>query len=266
MSILNSNQVKYEIERILKEKYNIIAKNIEKSEQSTDGNVYIINCNDTKYVIKIYKEISHTKSMIDLYRTLEIFKVNTPKIIYSKDKKGFEQILDTNYIVVYTYINGQQLEYDRLDKEIIIAIARELRKLHNITEKSKFNLHKVPFVDENGRQSVLHYDLTKNNIFISNYQIYFIDFDDAKYGSAVCDIAILISNLFFSKKHGADLEGVKIFIDEYYCNEPEIKKKETPLIKEYALQWIDYILKGNNFDTSTTESFEIRKKLITENL
>ncbi len=266
MPILNSNQVKYEIERILKEKYNIIAKNIEKSAESTDGNVYIVDCNDTKYVIKIYKEISHTKSMVDLYRTLELFKINTPNVIYSKDKKEFEKILDTNYLVVYSYINGQQLEYDRLNRKIIMAIARELRKLHNITEKNEFNLHKVQFLDEKGRQSILHFDLTKNNIFISNNKIYFIDFDDAKYGSAVCDIAILISNLFFSKTHGTDLEGVKIFIDEYYCNEHELKKKETPLIKEYALQWIDYILKGNNFDTSTTESLEIRKKLITENL
>ena len=138
MSILNSNQVKYEIERILKEKYNIIAKNIEKSIESTDGNVYIVDCNDIKYVIKIYKEISHTKSMIDLYRTLELFKINTPNIIYSKDKKGFEKILDTSYLVVYSYINGQQLEYDRLDKKVIIAIARELRKLHNITESTIF--------------------------------------------------------------------------------------------------------------------------------
>ena len=31
-------------------------------------------------------------------------------------------------------------------------------------------------------------------------KISFIDFDDAKYGPSVCDVAIAISNLFFSKK------------------------------------------------------------------
>ena len=80
------------------------------------------------------------------------------------------------------------------------------------------------------------------------------------------NIAILISNLFFSKICGVYLNGKQKFIDEYYCNEIDLKNKEVPLIKEYALRWINYILDGNEFDSSTTESFEIRKKLINENL
>ena len=45
-----------------------------------------------------------------------------------------------------------------------------------------------------------------------------------------------------------------------------LKEEEVPLIKEYALSWIDYILQGNQFDTSTIESLEVRYDLIKENL
>ncbi len=114
---------------------------------------------------------------------------------------------------------------------------------------------------------MVHFDLTRNNIFrLNNGQIGFIDFDDAKYGDSVCDIAILIANLFFSKTRGVDKIGMNKFIEEYYKDEVNLKKEEIPLIKEYALCWIDYVLNGNEFDTSTTESLEIRKKLINDNM
>ena len=267
----NYNMIKSEMEMILKEKYNIIATKIDKNKQSTDGNVYIIYSKDKKYVAKVYNDLRHTKSSIDLYRKLELHEIHTPRIIFNKEKNGFKKILDKNYLVVYSYINGQPIGWNsktgKIDKNIITSIATELRKIHKFTEKKEFNLNRIPFLNKEGRQSVLHFDLTKDNIFIDNdNKINFIDFDDAKYGNSVCDIAILISNLFFSKTRGIDLEGMQVFIDEYYHNERELKEKEVPSIKEYALQWIDYILKGNKFDTSTTESFEIRKKLIIESL
>ena len=42
--------------------------------------------------------------------------------------------------------------------------------------------------------------------------------------------------------------------------------EKIKLIKKYALKWIDYILDENEFDTSTTESFEVKRKLIIENM
>ena len=46
----------------------------------------------------------------------------------------------------------------------------------------------------------------------------------------------------------------------------EIIHQPKKLIKKYALKWIDYILDENEFDTSTTESFEVKRKLIIENM
>lgn len=125
--------------------------------------------------------------------------------------------------------------------------------------------HSFLFGNDIERKSVLHFDLTRNNIFINTEQdkIGFIDLDDAKFGASVCDVAILIANLFFSKSRGTNLEGMRKFIDAYYENDLEIKSVEVPRIKELALMWIDYVLDGNEFDSSTTESFEARKRLIT---
>ena len=145
-------------------------------------------------------------------------------------------------------------------------IAKGLREFHSNTKNNEFNLPKVPFENNSKNQSVLHFDLTRNNIFIQDNQISFIDFDDAKYGDSLYDIAILIANLFFSKTRGVDLRGMKKFIDEYYCDEKSLKDVEVPFIKEYSLRWINYIVDGNEFDTSTTESFKERYRLIKENL
>lgn len=55
---------------------------------------------------------------------------------------------------------------------------------------------------------------------------------------------------------------MKIFIDEYYKNDEETKKNEIKYIKDIGINWVNYIIENNNFDTSTNESFEIKKYLI----
>ena len=210
--------------------------------------------------------------MVNLHNKLAMSKINIPKIIHTKDKENYTRILEKYYVVVYSFISGKQIGWNeqtgKLDKETIISIAKELRKIHKITSNNnEFNLPLLPFENNNTRKSVLHFDLTRNNIFKnSNNEISIIDFDDAKYGDSICDIAILIANLFFSKTRGVDLDGMKEFINQYYIDNLDLKSKEEALIKKYALEWIKYILDGNEFDTSTTESFEIRYKLINENL
>ena len=114
------------------------------------------------------------------------------------------------------------------------------------------------------RYSILHFDLTRRNIFYNENwqsQIGFIDFDDAKYGPTVVDVAIAISLLYFSKSRGVGIDGLSTFLSEYYDNEI-IRKSEMPHLKACALKWIDYIMNNNQCDSSTTESFEIRRKLI----
>lgn len=211
--------------------------------------------------------------MVGIHSLLIDNQISIPEIVCTEDKQKFAELDNNNYMVIYSFIEGEQIgwssKYCKLEKSIIKEIANILKKIHTVTyNENTFKVPNVPYIDKNTElhKSLLHFDLTKNNIFINENNIGIIDFDDAKFGPSICDISILIANLFFSKTYGVDLEGVNTFIEEYYHDEPDRKEKEVPLIKEYAIKWIDYILNGNEFDTSTTESFITKRELISNNL
>lgn len=259
------------INKIMEDNYMIKIDKLEKNKQSTDGNVYIIYTNKEKYVMKIYDDLSHTKTMTSLHNKLISCGLNVPKVIKTKNNKLYTKLNDKENIVIYSFMQGKQIsnELISIDDLVISKIANELYELHKSTyEDNIYNVPSLPFAikTKTNRNSVLHFDLTKDNIFIDKDKIGFIDFDDAKYGPSVCDVSICLSILFFSKKRGVDINKAKKFIDAYYSNEPIAKSIEIPLIKEYAINWIDYILNNNTFDTSTTESFVVKRKLVEKNL
>ena len=261
--------IEKDLKKILEEKYLLSIINIEKNKESTIGNVYIVYTQTKKYVVKIYDNLDHTKSMTLLHSDL-YNKFNIAKIIRSKNNDLFIETPDSRYIVLYSFLDGIQIgKLDNLNDKTIKQIAIKLRRLHDLTKVINYNLNKVPFNDYNlKRKSLLHFDLTKGNIFYNEEKndIGFIDFDDAKYGSSICDVSILIALLFFSKKRGVDNNSLNLFIDTYYDKDLDLKLQETKYIKEIAINWINYTLENNEFNPSTNESFEVKKKLIEENL
>ena len=268
MSLDNINEsLENIIKKILEENYNIEVLEIEKSDESTDGNVYIIYGMQNKYVVKVYDNLDHTNQMINLHILLEKNNINAPKIISDNDNKHYEEVKN-KYIVVYSFIEGKKIRSlyvnGKLEEKIIKKLAISINKLHSI--KAGNNFLKLPELsfEEKGKvnkKSILHFDLTKENIIVDKDQVYFIDFDDSKYGDCICDAAIMISFLFLSKTNGADLEGIKCFIKEYF-KEGNIQDEEKLKIKEYALAWADYLLSKDNIKLSTKESFEEKRKLI----
>ena len=257
------------LEKILKESYEIQINDITKNSDSTDGNVYLIESENSKYIFKIYDNFEHTQSMINLHNFLNENNFYVPKIIPTQNKDYYKKYND-KYIVMYSFLEGMQLKdiIQTVDNKTISKLAKEIRRIHDLTDDLSLNLNTINFniVKEFERKSILHFDLTKDNIFINKDKIGFIDFDDAKFGSSVYDVAITISLLFLSKSRGAELDKVKTFIDSYYENDTVNKEIEFPYIKNIALKWIDYLLTKNSFDTSTKESFEVKKKLIEEYL
>lgn len=257
------------LEKILKESYEIQINNITKNSDSTDGNVYLIKSNNNKYIFKMYNSLEHTQSMIKLHNFLNENNLYVPRIIPTKNKEYYKKYND-KYIVMYSFLEGIQLKniIQTVDNKTISKLAKEIRRLHDLTENVTFNLKYIDFnlETEFKRKSILHFDLTKDNIFINKDEIGFIDFDDAKFGPSVYDVAITISLLFLSKRRGAELDKIKTFIDSYYESDTQNKERELPYIKSIALKWIDYLLTKNSFDTSTKESFEVKKKLIEEYL
>lgn len=255
------------LEKIIKDNYNLDIINITKNEDSSDGNVYNIKTNNNKYIAKIYSDKEKAETMVNLHNSLK--ELYIPKIIMTKNKKYLLEI-ENKYIIIYSFLEGKQISTyikennDKYNEELIILIAKELKKFHDLTLNKKYNLKTIEFANNLERQSVLHFDLTKENIFIKDDKIGFIDFDDAKYGDSVCDIGILLSFLFVSKKRGVDKDSIKIFLDNYYENE-ELKNKELKYISKYISNWVDYIEDGHEFDSSLKDSFEF-KKMNAENI
>lgn len=249
--------------------YDLKINSIIKNESSTDGNVYMLVDKDTKYVMKIYDNEDHVKSMINLHRDLKDNGINVPEIILNKSNNGYTLLDKERYYVIYSFLNGKSIGnlFGNIDSKTSIKIARVIKRMHQVTSGSnKYNLPELPFAtcEKFNRYSVLHFDLTRDNIFYNeDWQagIGLIDFDDAKYGPTIIDVAIVVSLLYFSKSRGVDREGLKAFIDEYYSDK-ELRREELPYLKKYALRWINYIIENNQFDSSTTDSFKIRKNLI----
>lgn len=254
------------IKDIIRKKYGLEVSEIEKNLDSTEGNVYILKTSKCKYIIKVYSELSKVNSMTKLHTDLsEILYV--PKIIKTVDGKMYVEF-DEKYFIIYSYLEGIQIstyfkEYKNYDINIIKALAKELRKMHDATVNKELYLEKIKFANNLTRKSVLHFDLTKDNIFVNNEKVGFIDFDDAKYGDSVCDIAILLCFLFISKSKGVDKRGAKIFLDSYYNEiEKELKEEELNYIEKYTREWIQYLIDGHEFDSSLKCSFEFKKDKI----
>lgn len=258
------------LEDMLKRDYNLENITIEKSDESTDGNVYIIDSKNLKCVAKVYENIDHVKSMIQIHKDLIKNNMYVPKIITTLNGDDFTDMGNGKYVVIYSFLDGLQIgdKYKNIPSDVVCKIAKELKKFHDITSgNNKYNVKNIPFnVESNiNRCSALHFDLTRSNIFCTNDDkctIGFIDFDDAKYGKSICDVAIAIANMFFSKTRGADIEGLTTFINSYYEDDLDLKEKEMKYIKQYAITWINYVMDGNEFDSSTVESFDIRKELM----
>ncbi len=253
----------------INQKYYLEINNIIKNEDSTDGNVYILKNHSNKYIMKLYDDEKHVISMVNIHIDLKNCGMNVPDIILNKEKERYSLLENGKFCIIYSFLNGEEIGnlFKNINKETSIKIAKEIKKIHQITNgNNKYNLPVLPFKIDGvfNRYSILHFDLTRCNIFYNidwDSKIGFIDFDDAKYGPTVVDVAIAVSLLYFSKSRGVDYEGLKAFLNEYYDNK-ELRKNEIPYLKNCALKWIDYIMDNNQFDSSTTESFKIRKNLI----
>lgn len=163
-----------------------------KNQDSTVGNVYMVYTDKKKYVIKIYDDFYLASSMINIHINLLKNGLYVPSIIKSKNNNNFVKF-EEKYIVMYSFLDGIQIgeEFKKIPSNIIKKIAVELRKMHDLKLKDE-HLSLAPFHknDDITRYSIVHFDLTKHNIFNNNGKIGFIDFDDAKYGPSFCDVAI----------------------------------------------------------------------------
>lgn len=77
---------------------------LEKNEDSSDGNVYNITCKNNKYIAKVYSDKIQASSMVLLHRKLYKSGLNVPNIIYDNLNEESDK-----YIVIYSFVNGKQI-------------------------------------------------------------------------------------------------------------------------------------------------------------
>ena len=145
-------------EEILRKSYDIQIKDITKNTDSTDDNVYFIKSQNNKYIFKIYKNIEHTESMIKLYNFLNENNFYVHKIMQAKNKEYYTKYSD-NYIVLYSFLEGIQFKntIQTANNIIISKLAKEIRKLHDLTENINFNLKQINFeVKMNLKESLFY--------------------------------------------------------------------------------------------------------------
>ena len=254
------------ISRVISEKYGI-ENRVVKNLKSSVGNVYDVYSNNFRYIIKIYNDLEHVNRMIKVSEILNSANIKVSKIIKSIDNIGYVEI-NNYYIIVYEFLDGEPIKYDvngLINRDIISEIAKNVRKIHDLFTDN-IGFEEIDFGINLKRKSLLHFDLTKDNVLNNNGVVEFIDFDDAKYGESVIDISILIALFFVSSKIGVDIDGIRYFVDSYYGDDVDLKTKESCVIKQCALKWIDYTLENNEFESSLIENFELKKKLIKEYL
>ncbi len=265
---MDKNEIVEKIKQIFNNQLHIDCLSVEKNSDSTDGNVYMIKCATDKFIAKVYDDIKHANSMVMLHNTLSKM-IHIPQIIYSDLN---DEATNKNHIVIYSFMKGtpidEKITNGKIDSEIIKKIGKTIHQMHDLASQgNKFQLPELPFDTINQRRAMLHFDLTKSNIFANeNDEISIIDFDDAMYGSAIYDISILIAFFFFSETRGVDLEGMHTFLDSYYEEDEVLKNEEIKHIKVCVTQWVDYLTSNKELPDDLIECFKTKCKMINESI
>ena len=236
---------------------------IRKSRASTDGNVFFIYAGTEKFVAKIYDNLQHTQTIIKIHNILYTSNIHVPRIITTTKGQHYVPIDAQHNLVVFSFIKGRKFKFNPSTNEIK-STAKLLRGMHAALQHHITGAPPLPFdYCDIGRNQVIHFDLTKSNILTTGSQFGIIDFDDAKYGPAALDVAIAVLFLFFSRRHGVNENGARLFIKEYYANDTDLRDKEVPHLKSLALSFIDWFIANvNSISSSIKQGFTERRELV----
>ena len=193
---------------------------------------------------------------------LKWIKTNFDKIVPTYI--GNKNITDTDYCGVNGtfFIPNSTLESSATTRTILWGIAMDSNG--EIGEYGRANRYTENIWYPNGKTPVACGTYVRLNKTLSNGYFGICDkiasFDNYYYEGVKVepnDISWAIggTSLFMDKTYGSE--------DEYY-NDIEKKQEEVSFIKEIVFSWIEYILNNNQFDISTHESFEVKRKLIDE--
>ncbi len=227
------------------------------------SNVCIISSQNKKYVVRIFKKLpnANTASMLQSYLHKEGLPV--PRVLLNNFGHLVTQNLGT-IMMMYEFCPGEAIGWgdnariitDALTNDIAevvsnmhtLMLSRSAPKVrtNSSMDDNGFRLKEVGSSFENVRKTIIHGDLTRENILVSDARdsvSAIIDFGDAQYDYITCDIAVLLTQLYVTKTWGIDVSGIKTFMLAYVKNNslnaderrtilPLMRRKNTNLILE----------------------------------
>lgn len=272
---------------------------ITKIDRGIEGKNYSICFNskdNLKYFLKIYSNNNDVKYEVEILNKLStsikqiFFPLIEHDIFLIKDKPS----------VLFKYIKGTALTKNKISISLIKEIANKQALIHlsltNFRPKSKkvrfsvfdfsflsffckdnTNLYHKKILEEikiakkesklfsgvDFKKTIIHEDLTPENILITRKGINFIDFSESHYAESMSDIAIAIKEIIISNG-GVDLSLIKNYLNSYQ-KIITINKKEVGalffMIKRRTLFMASYYLgryeADKSFKKKMTNEFRI---------
>lgn len=218
-----------------------------------DLNVIIITSLG-KYVVKVFnknKSLREIRSNIESILLSQEKNIRHPFIYLFNDSHIFNYNDQLNLIIM-DYVFGKNFyNLGRLPNLFELkTIARNLAQLHQITYKpyspynpwllinlereietlpkeSKLRTNKIirdlikkwqTIILKNLPHSLIHGDLVKANVMLSERSIFFIDYSRSNYLPRIIDLAIVFSDLLFIENSRDFIKTYHLFLDEYQKN------------------------------------------------
>jgi Ser/Thr protein kinase RdoA (MazF antagonist) len=290
---------------ILEKFYKLKSPKIEKVSGGLNKKTSLVKTSDRITVVKWYaletealKEAEAAKFFLDL-TPQPILNINQSPITRANDK----------LLILWEHIPGVSVS-GQIKESLAVDLAKKLSKYHlknkefldaipakddyvtentNLDSKTKQELDnsnkKIKSIDgfSEMRKTVIHSDLTRQNVFVNSGKtkvLSFIDLGDCHIDFITWDLAVLITHIFISKTYGVELKPLSAFLNEYKKNVKlsDVEKKSIipfmiirniKLIKETSdlltqRKEKEDIEELNSINNSVTEKIQLIKNALVE--
>ncbi len=230
---------------------------LERFSSGIENENYLLKTENKKYVVRIYLK----RSLEEIKYEISILK-KLSKYNFVPDVKSRIIPIEKKFFVVFEYIPGKMLsqlnsisekDLSKLCKKIFL-IHKSLLKFHPSGSKKRYRIDDLSFVsmksnlDPNLKliieseikfleskkidydtltKSIIHEDISPNNIISCQDKLSIIDFDDAHHGPIVSDISTLIKSLIIDVE-GLNFKKINICLESYGLN--NLQKQDLSII------------------------------------
>lgn len=259
---------------------------------------YVLKTDKTKYILKKYheKKEEEIKYENDLLRHLESKDFPAPQLLTDI------VYIDKFPCTVHKFIHGRKLKSSELNINRVGQIAALQARMHKIFKnftphynRKRYSIFDLSFVNDfqyktnistrniiddevnylikvvnNNKnnefdRTIIHEDLTRENIICGKSKIFFLDFGESHYAEVISDISIAIKELIVMYG-GIDRTLIKKYIVSYKKVNSVLTKSQLclmlPLMRRRALFMLIYYLSKQDSNDSFFKP-KIRKEIET---